>query len=391
MKKNVAGQVVSFVMVSASDGVTAVTSGTPTVYVTIDGGTQATGTGTATHEGNGEWSYVPTQAETNGDHLFFLMSLSGALPCGANIYTTFPQSADGPTAISALQTHGDGSWATSTLTASEIWGFDGRTLSSFGSLVADVATAVWGFTGRTLASFSDSSGITTLLSRLSSARAAYLDKLNVTGVLAHSDAADTYKASVSGLSTITEAQINAQVDQALADVGLTTDVTGRIDAAVSSRLASGNVTVGDIVKAALARLATIDIEETPVDGSVIKLSQGEAGSLTAEGVAAAVWDESLSGHATSGSAGAAMSAAGAAGVSGSVAVTYTVTTGGGEVVAQAAVEIYAEVECATLLRSLVTNDLGVASTRLDPGTYYVWIRKAGVTFSDLPDTLEVTA
>jgi hypothetical protein len=38
-------------------------------------------------------------------------------------------------------------------------------------------------------------------------------------------------------STLTAAQVNAEADTALADVGLTNTVTGRIDAAVSSRLA----------------------------------------------------------------------------------------------------------------------------------------------------------
>lgn len=41
----------------------------------------------------------------------------------------------------------------------------------------------------------DTSGTTTLLSRLTGDRAGYLDKLDVSGDLAHSDAADTYKAT----------------------------------------------------------------------------------------------------------------------------------------------------------------------------------------------------
>jgi hypothetical protein len=47
----------------------------------------------------------------------------------------------------------------------------------------------------------DTSGTTTLLSRLSADRAGYIDKLNVSGVIAHSDAAATYRADVSGLLT----------------------------------------------------------------------------------------------------------------------------------------------------------------------------------------------
>lgn len=45
-----------------------------------------------------------------------------------------------------------------------------------------------------------------------------------------------------GLSTLTAAQVNSEVDTALADVGLTTTITGRIDVAVSSRLASASYT-----------------------------------------------------------------------------------------------------------------------------------------------------
>lgn len=47
----------------------------------------------------------------------------------------------------------------------------------------------------------DNAGITTLLDRLTALRAGYLDKLNVAGTLAHSDAANTYKADVSALAT----------------------------------------------------------------------------------------------------------------------------------------------------------------------------------------------
>lgn len=47
--------------------------------------------------------------------------------------------------------------------------------------------------------------------------------------------ADAVTELQSGLSTLTTAQVNAEVDTALADVGLTTTITGRIDAAISTR------------------------------------------------------------------------------------------------------------------------------------------------------------
>lgn len=95
MRKNVAGQVVGAQMVSASDG-TAFT-GTVTVYVTGNGGTQAigsVGSGVCTHEGNGLHTYAPAQGETNYDHVGFTFIGSGAIPATVQVYTAFPQTGD---------------------------------------------------------------------------------------------------------------------------------------------------------------------------------------------------------------------------------------------------------------------------------------------------------
>jgi len=70
MLKNTASQTVSAQLVAVADGED-VTTGTTTVYVTGDAGTQASGGGTVAHEGNGCWSYVPTQAETNYSHVAY--------------------------------------------------------------------------------------------------------------------------------------------------------------------------------------------------------------------------------------------------------------------------------------------------------------------------------
>lgn len=50
---------------------------------------------------------------------------------------------------------------------------------------------------------------------------------------------------VTGFNDLSAAQVNAEADTALSDVGLTSTVTGRIDAAVSSRLASASYTAPD--------------------------------------------------------------------------------------------------------------------------------------------------
>ena len=105
MKKNVSGQKVGCQMVSASDG--SAFTGSVTVAVTIDAGTQATGSvgsGACTHEGNGYHTYAPAQAETNGDLLAFTFIGTGAIPATVQIYPGFPQIVDNATNISAIKT-----------------------------------------------------------------------------------------------------------------------------------------------------------------------------------------------------------------------------------------------------------------------------------------------
>jgi hypothetical protein len=86
MRKNISGQVVTAQLINSSDGSDVVT-GTTTVYVTIDGGTQSAGAGTVAHEGNGTWSYAPTQAETNGNHVVFTFTHTSAITAAIQVYT----------------------------------------------------------------------------------------------------------------------------------------------------------------------------------------------------------------------------------------------------------------------------------------------------------------
>ena len=95
MKKNVAGQVIGVQMVAAADG--SAFTGSVTVSVTGDAGTQATGSvgsGACTHEGNGYHTYAPAQAETNYDLIGFTFTGTGAIPSTVQVYTSFPQTGD---------------------------------------------------------------------------------------------------------------------------------------------------------------------------------------------------------------------------------------------------------------------------------------------------------
>lgn len=88
MLKNVSGQSIGAQLITAADG--SVFTGSVTVAVTGDNGTQATGSvgsGACTHEGGGYHSYAPAQAETNYDHVAFTFSGTGAISVTIQVFT----------------------------------------------------------------------------------------------------------------------------------------------------------------------------------------------------------------------------------------------------------------------------------------------------------------
>jgi len=122
-----------------------------------------------------------------------------------------------------------------------------------------------------------------LETRLSAARAGYLDKLNVPGVLAHSDAAATYKADVSGLATSaalatlnsyvdTEvAAILAAVDTEVAAIKAKTDqlvftVANKVDA--NALLGGGGLDAAGVRSAVGLATANLDTQLSTIDNNV---------------------------------------------------------------------------------------------------------------------------
>jgi hypothetical protein len=88
---------------------------------------------------------------------------------------------------------------------------------------------------------------------LTSARAGYLDKLNVSGALAHSDAASTYQADISGLLTSTA--FSSALPTNFADLAIT-DTTGLVSV---GSLATDSVNANVLAADAIAEInATVD-------------------------------------------------------------------------------------------------------------------------------------
>ena len=228
MKKNVSSQVVSAVVLSATDG----SPVTASVAVTVNGdaGTQGAGGGTLAHEGGGEWSYIPTQAETNFDHIMFKFSATGALSVGIQVYTTFPQTGD-----------------------------------SFARI---------GATG---------SGLTSLASQTS------VDDLPTNAELATALAAadDAVLAAIAALNNLSAAAVNAEVDTALADYDGPTNAeleartlaaasyataTAVDDLPTNAELATALGTADDAVLAAIAALKDFDPATEEVLANVKKIN-----------------------------------------------------------------------------------------------------------------------
>lgn len=86
LQKNIASQNITFGLVNSSSGA-ALTGATVTVYVTKDNGAQATGTGTVTEKGNGQYNYAPVQAETNAADVGFLFTATSAIPVAYDFHT----------------------------------------------------------------------------------------------------------------------------------------------------------------------------------------------------------------------------------------------------------------------------------------------------------------
>ena len=74
----------TFALVAVSNGA-AITSGTVTLKITKDGGTQGTLSGSATHEGNGQWSINLTSTEMDADVVGLAITHASAVP----VYKTF--------------------------------------------------------------------------------------------------------------------------------------------------------------------------------------------------------------------------------------------------------------------------------------------------------------
>jgi hypothetical protein len=126
----------------------------------------------------------------------------------------------------------------------------------------DIAAATWGYgSGRTI---TGGTGVT-----LATALPSNFSTLDIDGTGKVSVQSADITTIKSGLSTLTQAEVGTEVDSSLSDVGLTTTVTGRIDADISSRLASASVPANFADMSITASTGYVSIGQTVPSASAI--------------------------------------------------------------------------------------------------------------------------
>lgn len=247
MRRNIASQVVAAQMNSRSDG-SPLTTGVTLVY-TGDGGTQTASGGTLTHEGNGHWSYVPAVGETNFAHVAFTFIHS----TGVNVTVERePVSYDPATIFSGItslaqwlgllagkQTGNATARTELRATGAGSGTFDETTDSQEATRdTAPLGTAMRGTDNAALASVCtetrlaelDAANLPTDVAGVKSDTAAILLDTGTDGVVVASGSKTGYSlaadqsgvtvGTVNALGTQAKADVNAEVDTALADVNL---------------------------------------------------------------------------------------------------------------------------------------------------------------------------
>lgn len=192
---------------------------------------------------------------------------------------------------------------------------------------------------------SDSAGVTTLLSRLSAARAAFLDELD---------------AATGGKMANEVDLIKSYLDTEIAAIKAITDLLTlpAIADAVWDEATAGHAGAGST-------------------GKALTDAGGAGTPPTAAVIADAVWDEAIGGHLNAGSTGLKLNSAAGAGGAGAVTQPIRVRVGATPIEGASVWVTTDAAGTAIVAGTLVTTSFGIVTFLLDAGTYYAWVQKDG--------------
>ena len=276
---------ITFVLRDATDG-SLVTTGTCTSYISKDGGAQAATTNSATHLGNGQWALALTGTEMTAERVDVLITESGSTPVERNLVTTpdlaaiktktdFLPSATAGATGGVLIAGSNAATTFATLTSTGAFSINGtNNVSQTGdnyarlgaptgaSVSADIAAS------RTVINNIDTDVTDLVDNRVTSARAGYLDKLNITGNVAGANLLSTVDVSVTAIGNMVDTRLTATRAGYLDKLNITGNVA-----------AAGDLTtVGTNVSSILTK--TPDNKPTVSVGGKMQSNVMEVNSLT---------------------------------------------------------------------------------------------------------------
>jgi hypothetical protein len=173
--------------------------------------------------------------------------------------------------------------------AADIWSVTTRLLTAGTNIELAKGTGVTGFNDL------DAAGVRGAVGLASANLDTQIDALPTNAELATAlaSADDATLAAIAALNNLSAAEVNAEVDSAIADVGLTSTVTGRIDVATSTRASQSSLdTVDGIVDAILVDTAEIGAATSAIQSSIGGLNDLSAAQVNAE-VDTAIADAAL--------------------------------------------------------------------------------------------------
>lgn len=301
LQKNVASQNMTFGLVNVSTGA-ALVGATVAVFVVKDNGAQASGTGTVTGCGNGQYNYAPTQAETNATDVGFLFTATNAIPVNYDFHTdvvdanglpsvnmtdiagqtvtaaagvTFPSSIASPTNITAgtittVSGNVNGSvgsvfGAVGSVTGNVGGSIGGSVVGSVGSVVATVTANTTQLAGQTVTAAAGVTFPTSVASPTNITAGTITTVTNLTNAPTAGDFTATMKTSLNA-QTVTTVTGNVN--------GSVGSVTGSVTVGTNNDKTGYALTAGANTAIATSVLTSTMTESYSTKGSAFTLTQG---------------------------------------------------------------------------------------------------------------------
>ena len=282
---------VHFVLIDAADG-SAVTSGTPTPFVTKDGGTQAAATNAAVHEGNGQWSLALTASEMDATSVGVLITETGSVPVHYQL-STVPANTNTQIALIEAMRGTDNALLAASYTAPDNASITAILADTNELQTDDVPGLIAALNDPTAAAIADAVWDETQAAHVTAGTFGEI-ATETANILADTNElqTDDVPGLIAALNNLSAAQVNTEVDNAIETYHL--DHLFAADYDPASKPGAATALLNELVEsdAGVSRFTANALEQAP-----------SGTGASAATIADAVWDELQADHTAAGSFG----------------------------------------------------------------------------------------